>query len=65
MLHYYLQEFPIVTVHMLGRIYFTMSFFQDQVARLANTFIYFLYVCSLPFCFQMCNFGLFVCDVPY
>ena len=24
-----------------------------------------LYVGSLPFCFQMCNFCLFVCDMPY
>ena len=79
MLHYYLQEFPLyvwslaglitlchgVTVHMSCRFYFTMSFFQDQVARLADTFIYFLDVCSLPFCFHMCHFGLFVCEVPY
>ena len=42
-----------------------MSLFQHLVARLANTFIYFLYVCSLPFCFQMCKFGLFVYGVPY
>ena len=45
MLHYYVQEFPIVTVHISGRFYFTMSFFQDQVARLANHyFLSYMYV---------------------
>ena len=49
MLHYCLQEFPIVTVHLLGRLYFAMSFFQDQVAKLANTFNSFLYVCFMVY----------------
>ena len=54
-----------VTVHISWRSYFTTSFFLDQVARLASSFIYLLYVCSLPFCFQMCHFGLYVSEVPY
>ena len=35
-----------VTIHMSWWL-FTMSFFRHLVARLANIFIYFLYVCSL------------------